>query len=133
MTLSNRPLFGCSAPCYFWPQSGSGWTAPCRWLRPDFGDCFFHGVQRFGERREYGLSAANAGGSMDTANSIDDTPAMDEKGADITPKSSEIVFDKVDFSYADRKILDQVSFTIPEKTTTAIVGPSGQVRQRCAT
>ena len=40
-------------------------------------------------------------------------------------KSSEIVFNKVDFSYADRKILDQVSFTIPEKTTTAIVGPSG--------
>ena len=63
--------------------------------------------------------------SMDTANSIDDTPVMDEKGADITPKFSEIVFDKVDFSYADRKILDQVSFTIPEKTTTAIVGPSG--------
>jgi len=63
--------------------------------------------------------------SMDTANSIDDTPVMDEKGADITPKSSEIVFDKVDFSYADRKILDQVSFTIPEKTTAAIVGPSG--------
>ena len=63
--------------------------------------------------------------SMDTANSIDDTPVMDEKGADITPKSSEIVFNKVDFSYADRKILDQVSFTIAEKTTTAIVGPSG--------
>ena len=63
--------------------------------------------------------------SMDTANSIDDTPVMDEKGTNITPKSSEIVFDKVDFSYADRKILDQVSFTIPEKTTTAIVGPSG--------
>ena len=62
---------------------------------------------------------------MDTANSIDDTPVMDEKGADITPKSSEIVFNKVDFSYADRKILDQVSFTITEKTTTAIVGPSG--------
>ena len=49
--------------------------------------------------------------SMDTANAIDDTPIMDEKGADITPKTSEI--------------LDQVSFTIPEKTTTAIVGPSG--------
>ena len=63
--------------------------------------------------------------SMDTANAIDDTPIMDEKGTDITPKTSEIVFDKVDFSYADRKILDQVSFTIPEKTTTAIVGPSG--------
>lgn len=63
--------------------------------------------------------------SMDTANTIDDTPVMDEKGTDITPQSSEIVFDKVDFSYADRKILDQVSFTIPAGTTTAIVGPSG--------
>lgn len=63
--------------------------------------------------------------SMDTANSVDSTPVMDEKGTDITPSSDEIVFDKVDFSYADRKILDQVSFTIPSKTATAIVGPSG--------
>ena len=30
-----------------------------------------------------------------------------------------------DSSYADRKILDHVSFTIPAGTTTAIVGPSG--------
>ena len=63
--------------------------------------------------------------SMDTANSIDDTPVMDEKGADVDPASSEIIFDNVDFSYADRKILDHVSFTIPAGTTTAIVGPSG--------
>lgn len=78
--------------------------------------------------------------SMDTANSIDDTPVMDEKRADVVPASSEIVFDNVDFSYkvngcgadregglghADRKILDHVSFTIPAGTTTAIVGPSG--------
>ena len=63
--------------------------------------------------------------SMDMANSIDDTPVMDEKGADVVPASSEIIFDNVDFSYADRKILDHVSFTIPAGTTTAIVGPSG--------
>ena len=63
--------------------------------------------------------------SMDTANAIDDTPIMDEKGADIEPASSEIIFDKVDFSYADRKILDKVSFTVPPKSLTAIVGPSG--------
>ena len=70
--------------------------------------------------------------SMDTANSIDDTPVMDEKGTDVVPASSEIVFDNVDFSYkvngceadregglghADRKILDHVSFTIPAGTT----------------
>ena len=70
---------------------------------------------------------------MDTANSIDDTPVMDEKGADITPKSSEIVFNKVDFSYADRKILDQVSFTIPEKRLRPLSALPGQERQRCAT
>ncbi len=63
--------------------------------------------------------------SMDTANSIDDTPVMDEKGTDLTVPKEDIVFDNVDFSYTDRKILDHVSFTIPEKTTTAIVGPSG--------
>lgn len=63
--------------------------------------------------------------SMDMANSIDDTPVMDEKGADVVLASSEIIFDNVDFSYADRKILDHVSFTIPAGTTTAIVGPSG--------
>ena len=63
--------------------------------------------------------------SMDTVNSIDDTPVMDEKGTDLTVSNEDIVFDNVDFSYADRKILDHVSFTIPEKTTTAIVGPSG--------
>lgn len=43
--------------------------------------------------------------SMDMANSIDDTPVMDEKGADVVSASSEIIFDNVDFSYADRKIL----------------------------
>lgn len=30
--------------------------------------------------------------SMNTANSIDDTPIMDEAGTDITPQSSDIVF-----------------------------------------
>ncbi|MDO4280202.1 MAG: ABC transporter ATP-binding protein [Peptococcaceae bacterium] len=63
--------------------------------------------------------------SMDTADAIDETPVMDARGADITPISTDIVFDKVAFSYGDRKILDQVSITIPARTTTAIVGPSG--------
>lgn len=63
--------------------------------------------------------------SIDTANSVDDTPVMDENGMDITPTSTDIVFEDVDFSYFTRKILDCVSLSIPEKTTTAIVGPSG--------
>ena len=50
---------------------------------------------------------------------------MDEGGSVQVPKSHDISFDHVDFSYGDRKIIDDVSFTIPEGTTTAIVGPSG--------
>ena len=69
------------------------------------------------------------GASMDKANSIDDTPVMDIEGKDITPENAEIKFEDVSFSYTDdddaRKILDHVSFTVPSKTTTAIVGPSG--------
>ncbi len=65
------------------------------------------------------------GASMDTANTIDDTPIMDTDGKDIEVESADITFDNVDFSYADRKILDKVNISIPAKTTTAIIGPSG--------
>ncbi len=40
--------------------------------------------------------------SIDTANSVDDTPVMDEKGKDITLKNTDITFDSVDFSYSTR-------------------------------
>lgn len=63
--------------------------------------------------------------SMDKANSVDETPVMDIDGANIRPADSSIVFDNVEFSYGEKKILDRVSFTIPANTTTAIVGPSG--------
>ncbi len=63
--------------------------------------------------------------SIDTADSVDDTPVMDENGADIVPENTNIVFENVNFSYSTRKILDHVSLSIPQKTTTAIVGPSG--------
>ena len=63
--------------------------------------------------------------SMDKANSVDETPVMDINGANIRPADGSIVFDNVEFSYGEKKILDRVSFTIPANTTTAIVGPSG--------
>ena len=52
-------------------------------------------------------------------------PPMDIDGADITPEKRDIVLKNVDFSYDRKKIIDNVSLTIPEKTTTAFVGPSG--------
>lgn len=65
------------------------------------------------------------GATIDKVNSMDDTPTMDIEGRDLTPKHTDIAFENVSFSYEERKIIDDVSFTIPEKTTTAIVGPSG--------
>ena len=63
--------------------------------------------------------------SVDKANDILNLQAMDISGKDVTPASYEIKAENIDFSYEKRKIIDNISLTIPEKTTTAIVGPSG--------
>ena len=63
--------------------------------------------------------------SIDRVEEIDCAPRMDEGGSVQTPKHCDISFEHVDFSYGERKIIRDVSFTIPEGTTTAIVGPSG--------
>lgn len=63
--------------------------------------------------------------SIGRVEEIDRAPRMDEGGSVRTPQSRDITFDHVDFSYGERKIIQNVSFTVPEGTTTAIVGPSG--------
>ena len=50
---------------------------------------------------------------------------MDIAGRDIEPVAHDIDVEDVSFSYDKRKIIDGVTIHIPEKTTTAIVGPSG--------
>lgn len=50
---------------------------------------------------------------------------MEEGKRETSPASMEIRFSNVDFAYEKKKILNHVSFTIPEKKMTAIVGPSG--------
>ena len=62
---------------------------------------------------------------VDKANDILALNTMDIEGREIEPKSHNIQLDHVSFSYDKRKIIDDVSMSIPEKTTTAIVGPSG--------
>ena len=82
----------------------------------------------FEQMKSAGISIATlriAESSIDKANETDNTPVMDEGGKDITLKTHDIAFENVDFSYGERKILDNVSFGIRENTTTAIVGPSG--------
>ena len=63
--------------------------------------------------------------SVDKAQEILDLPAMDIDGKDIVPEDHSVDLKDVEFSYDKKKIIDHVSVHIPEKTTTAIVGPSG--------
>ena len=65
------------------------------------------------------------------ANKILSLPTMNIDGSqsDINAKSentsSLIQADHIDFAYDTKKIIDNISLTIPENSTTAIVGPSG--------
>lgn len=69
------------------------------------------------------LRSINIG--VDKANAILDTEPMDIDGEDIAPKSFDIIMNHVGFSYDKRKIIDDVSVTIPQNSTVAIIGPSG--------
>lgn len=63
--------------------------------------------------------------AMDQLDALKEDHFMDENGRDIALTNHDIAFSHVDFGYDERMILKDVSFTIPEKTSTAIVGPSG--------
>ena len=63
--------------------------------------------------------------AMDQLDALKQGNFIDADGKDIKPDNFDIEFKNVDFGYDERKVLDDVSFRIPEKTATAIVGPSG--------
>ena len=62
---------------------------------------------------------------VDKANAILALDTMDIDGKQIKPENHDIELSHVSFSYDKRKIIDDISLSIPQKTTTAIVGPSG--------
>lgn len=62
---------------------------------------------------------------VDKAEAILKLDTMDIDGEEIEPLNHDIELKHVSFSYDKRKIIDDISLFIPEKTTTAIVGPSG--------
>lgn len=63
--------------------------------------------------------------SVDRAQEILDTPQMDITGETYTPEHRDLSAEDIGFSYEKRRVIDGISLNIPEKTTTAIVGPSG--------
>ena len=63
--------------------------------------------------------------AMDQLGALRGENLIDADGKDIRLSHYDITFDHVDFGYDSRQVLQDVSFSIPEKTSTAIVGPSG--------
>jgi ATP-binding cassette, subfamily B, bacterial len=53
------------------------------------------------------------------------TPTLPEPAASQSPAGYAIAFEGVHFSYDAEKVLDGVSFEIPERSMVALVGPSG--------
>ena len=63
--------------------------------------------------------------AMNQLDALKDEHFIDADGRDIPLEHFDIAFKNVNFGYDARQVLKDVSFTIPEKTSTAIVGPSG--------
>ena len=63
--------------------------------------------------------------AMDQLDALKGGNFIDKDGRDVKLERYDIAFRNVDFGYDERQVLKDVSFTIPEKSSTAIVGPSG--------
>ena len=62
---------------------------------------------------------------VNQANDILSIPEMDISGEDILPERRDIRAENISFSYGEKPIINGISLSIPERTTAAIVGPSG--------
>lgn len=56
---------------------------------------------------------------------IENAKVIDEDGQNIKLQNADIQFDGVSFAYDEKPVLKNISFQIPQGSTTAIVGPSG--------
>lgn len=82
----------------------------------------------FNQIKAFGMGVSMlrmAAASIDRTLETEQMPRMDEHGKAVSPKTHDITFDHVSFSYENKQILHDINVTLPDKTTTAIVGPSG--------
>lgn len=63
--------------------------------------------------------------AMDKLEHLEQADYIDQEGREISLDSYDIQFKNVSFGYDKQMVLNNINFTIPQNTTTAIVGPSG--------
>lgn len=63
--------------------------------------------------------------TLDKLERIEHADIIDKDGKDISLQNTDIAFHDVTFSYDKVPVLQNISFSIPQGSTTAIVGPSG--------
>lgn len=82
----------------------------------------------FGQIKLFGMGMSMlrlASASIDRTLQTEEMEQMDEKGKTFSPKSHGIEFDNVHFSYENKEILHGIDVTLPDRTTTAVIGLSG--------
>lgn len=93
--------------------------------------CSFLVLDSLGTAGNYSALLRVVDTGIDKVKAVLDLPEMDIEGKEIAPKHYDVDINHVDFYYEKdstnikSKIIDDVSVHIPERTTTAIVGPSG--------
>ena len=82
-------------------------------------------VQPMAEAADLGGALRISRNSLSRMDALLATPPLLEPETSSLPAGAAIEFESVSFGYEDNTVLDQISFTAPERTMTAIVGPSG--------
>ena len=104
-------------------QTLNGTNEPC--LFSDVRSVFFRNLWKCGKHQRAAHMLGLIDSAMNKLESLENAEYIDRNGKDITPASYDITFQDVSFGYDKRTVLHDVNFTIPQNTTTAIVGPSG--------
>ena len=89
----------------------------------------------FGQIKLFGMGMSMlrlASASIDRTLQTEEMEQMDEKGKAFSPKGHGIEFKNVHFSYENKEILHGIDVTLPDRTTTAVIGPPVPARPRCA-
>lgn len=73
----------------------------------------------------YSIFAKITQHSIDRINAIKSIPKMDDAAGRETLTHFDVAFENVTFAYESKPVLENISFHVPEKTTTALVGLSG--------